>query len=217
MKKINDKNITQTKEAVQYFTRFIVGRTLDLGAGSAKYRDIIKDKATEYIALDMFPGEHIDVVGDVLALPFEDGSFDTVISTQVLEHVEKPWVMIEEIFRVLKSGGICVLSCPFLAPYHPDPKDYFRYTKDGLISLFRNAGFEILECESYGKFFTTLKELVRLSFFSRFKAYKEKKQGPWANRFLRWSQKLAAWLDGRIKGEPAVYANVYIAVKKRDQ
>lgn len=208
------KEMYQTRGVVQYFTGYVKGKTLDLGAGSAKYRELIKPQASEYVTFDMFPGEQIDVVGDVLGLPFEDGSFDTVISTQVLEHVEKPWIMIGEIRRVLKNGGICVLSCPFLAPYHPDPKDYFRYTKDGLRSLFHNAGFEVAECEYYGKFFMVLEELIRLSFFSRFEAYKEKKQGVWSKRFLRWSQKLAGWLDGRIKKESVVYANLFIIAKK---
>lgn len=208
------KELSKTRDVVQYLAKHIKGRTLDLGAGSAKYRDIIKPKTSEYVTFDMFPGEHIDVVGNVLDLPFEEGSFDTVISTQVLEHVAKPWVMIDEIYRVLKNGGICALSCPFLAPYHPDPKDYFRYTKDGLRSLFQNAGFEVVECEYYGKFFTVFRELIRLSFFSRFRAYKEKKQGIWSKRFLRYAQKLAAWLDGKIKSEQAIYANVYIVAKK---
>ena len=70
-----------------YAQKYISGKTLDFGAGSAKYREIIKQKATEYVALDMMPGENIDVVGDVLNAPFNNETFDTVMSTQVLENV----------------------------------------------------------------------------------------------------------------------------------
>ncbi|MHA1751331.1 MAG: class I SAM-dependent methyltransferase, partial [Candidatus Helarchaeota archaeon] len=99
-----------TREVIKYSLKYISGKTLDLGAGSAKYRNIIKQKASEYITFDMIPGPHIDVVGNVLDLPFEDKTFDTIISTQVLEHVEKPWIMIKEIHRVLKKNGICILT-----------------------------------------------------------------------------------------------------------
>ncbi|MDD5032891.1 MAG: methyltransferase domain-containing protein [Candidatus Pacebacteria bacterium] len=211
---MNKPKINKTKDAVEYAVKYIKGDTLDLGAGSAKYRDIIKSKSERYVAFDMFPGEHVNVVGDVLELPFEDNSFDTIISTQVLEHVEKPWVMIEEIYRVLKKDGICFLTCPFMSPYHPDPKDYFRYSKDGLLSLFKNAGFEIIECEYYGLFFTVIEELLRFSFFSRFRQYKEKKQGEWSKRFLRYLQKFAGSLDGREKKDQIIYSNVYVAAKK---
>jgi len=208
-------NLHQTRDVVNYFSEQIRGVVLDLGAGSAKYKDIIKMNAVKYTAFDMFPGERIDVVGDILKLPFDDNSFDTIVSTQVLEHVEKPWIMIDQIYRVLKKDGVCLVSCPFLVPYHPDPGDYFRYTKAGLISLFKNTGFEIIECEYYGKFFTVFEELIRFLFFSRFKAYKNKKQSFWSKRFLRYFQKLSFFLDGMLKKEQIVYANVYIIAKKQ--
>ncbi len=123
------KKFQQTREVILYTQKYIQGKTLDLGAGSCKYREIISKKAEGYITFDMVPGKNIDVVGDALNLPFQAETFDTIISTQALEHVEKPWIMIKEIRRVLKSNSICILTAPFLIPYHADPHDYFRYTK----------------------------------------------------------------------------------------
>ena len=98
-------SIHKTRDFVNYSLKFISGRTLDLGAGSAKYKNIIKLKASEYVAMDMFPAPAVDVVGDVHDLPFKDNEFETVVSTQTLEHTRKPWIVAKEVYRVIKPGG----------------------------------------------------------------------------------------------------------------
>lgn len=87
-----------------------------------------------------------------------DASVGSVISLEVLEHVQDPRKTIEETFRILKQGGVCVLSTPFMAGYHgktaragegaPEAKndhasyaDYWRFTHEGLQHLFTQAGF----------------------------------------------------------------------------
>ncbi len=204
-------NFQQTREVIEYASKkYIKGKTLDLGAGLAKYRDIIKNKATEYITFDIKPGPNIDVVGDILDIPFENESFDTVISTQVIEHVRKPTAVVSEIYRILKPSGICILTAPFLVPYHPDPGDYFRYSKEGLKILFVDKGFEIIEYESYGKFFTVLYEFIRFSYLN---PYRKSKRGSWLiSRFL---MSLAKFLDKFCKSE-IIYANVYIIARKNN-
>ena len=193
-----------------YSRKYIRGKTIDVGAGSAKYGNIIKTHASEYITFDSVPGEKIDVVGDVLHMPFKDDGFDTVISTQVLEHVEKPWIMVGEINRILKSGGICILSAPFMAPYHADPQDYFRFTREGMKSLFQDD-FEIVECRPYGKTFMVLFESIKQVYFS---PYKKSKRNVWFERFLRYLEKTCFFLDRFIKNEQ-IYANVYIVARKK--
>lgn len=202
------KKFQKTRELVEYSLKYISGKTLDLGAGLAKYRQIIKKKASEYITFDMVEGKQIDVVGDVLDLSFKDNSFDTVISTQVLEHVEKPWVMVKEIQRVLKKGGFCILTAPFLIPYHPDPHDYFRYTPEGLNSLFKNQGFEIIEKGSYGRTFSVLSEFVRFSFFN---PYQKPRKGSW--RMIKIISKLGEFLNRFSRGK-IIYSGAYIVAKK---
>lgn len=199
----------QTREAVRYSLRYISGKTLDLGAGSAKYREIIKARANPYITFDMFPGEHVDVVGDALNLPFDENSFDTIISTQVLEHVEKPWIMIKEIGRTLKPGGLCVLTTPFMIPYHPDPRDYFRYTTQGIRSLFENEGFETVECGGYGRTYTVLSEFFRFSWFD---PYKKPIRG--SVKISRAAAKLARFLD-KFNRKDIIYSNVFIVARKK--
>lgn len=183
-----------TKEVIQYAKKYISGGTLDLGAGSAKYREIIRERASSYTTFDMAPGPNIDVVGDALNLPFGEASFETIVSTQVLEHVEKPWIVVKEIHRVLKSGGICFLTAPFMEPYHPYPGDYFRYSVEGIKSLFQNEGFQIVECGSYGPPFALFAKFAKLGKF-------------------RPLVPAARILDGLIKVKN-FYADIYIIAKK---
>lgn len=129
-----------TRGILSQSTDYIHGRVLDFGAGTAKYKSLIVPHAKTYTSFDMIAGPNTDVVGDVLAPPFPDNSFETVICTQVMEHVREPWTMIEQISRILAPGGVCILTTPFLLPYHADPHDYFRYTTEGGSALFTRAG-----------------------------------------------------------------------------
>lgn len=203
------KKFEQTEKVIRYLLKYVNGKTLDFGAGSAKYKQIIKEKTKEYLAFDMFPGPDIDVVGDVLKTSFPEGSFDTIISTQVLEHVEKPWMMVREIKRILKKDGICILTAPFINPSHNDPGDYFRYTTSGVKSLFRNENFEIIECDSYGQLFTVLSGFIKFSFFN---PYNKPKKGSYIiNDFLL---KIAKFLNKFTKNK-IIYDSVYVVAKKK--
>lgn len=203
--------MTKTREVIQHTISYVYGKTVDLGAGNAKYKSIIKAHTSEYITFDMVPGPHIDVVGDILNLPFESNTFDTVVSTQVLEHVTKPWVMVSEINRILKRDGIIILSAPFMIPYHADPHDYFRYTKEGMTGLFKDAGFNVLECESYGGLFTVFSEMIH---FTLLNPYEGKSSKPIQVRIIRIIERMAAFLD-RIFPVKIIYPNVYIVAKKK--
>jgi SAM-dependent methyltransferase len=89
--------------------------------------------------------EKIDVFYDGNAFPFEDSSFDSIISNQVLEHVFNPDKHLSEIRRVLKTGGKILISVPFLWDEHEQPYDYARYSSFGLRHLLEINGFEIIE------------------------------------------------------------------------
>ena len=80
-----------------------------------------------------------DIIGDCLALPIQDNSLDYVICTEVLEHVANPWDAMGEIYRIVKPGGVALLTSPFLWPYHGTQRyaDYWRMTADGWRVLCR--------------------------------------------------------------------------------
>ncbi len=203
--------MNNTREVIQHAKHYVSGKTLDFGAGTAKYQFLIRPFASEYRTFDMMPGKNIDVVGDVLNPPFEDNEFDTVVSTQVLEHVEKPWVMISQIGRILKSGGICIITAPFIVPFHADPYDFFRYTETGLTSMFKNEGFEIIESGTYGKTFGVLSEMVHFSLFSPYEARGKKRI---SRKIVMYMEKIARFLDRFVKNK-VIYSNVFVVARKK--
>lgn len=69
---------------------------------------------------------------DIQNMPYSDNHFDYVIADQVLEHVRKPWIGVKEVRRVLKPGGIAVLTSVLIFYIHGVPYDYWRFTPDGL-------------------------------------------------------------------------------------
>lgn len=123
------------------------GRVLDYGCADAPYRSFF-DSRVDYVGADL-PGNDDAAVtlrpdGTV---PVPDQSFDAVLSTQVLEHVEDPPLYLSECFRVLRPGGRLLLSTHGIFAYHPDPVDLWRWTCDGLRREVENAGFKILRFE----------------------------------------------------------------------
>lgn len=87
------------------------------------------------VRLDIAPLSLVDVVGDAQRLPFAAGVFDGVVCQAVLEHVPRPWQAVGEMARVLQRGGLLYIEVPFMQGYHPSPRDYFRFTLEGLEEL----------------------------------------------------------------------------------
>lgn len=116
--------------------RHVRGRCLDAGTGRGPFRELLRELADEVVAVDVAERPGVDHVADVQSLPiFPDASFDSLICSQVLEHVPRPWDAFAEFARVLKPGGSAVISVPHLSMLHELPHDYYRYTEFGLRSL----------------------------------------------------------------------------------
>ena len=198
--------LSTTKDIILHVLPHVSGRVLDLGAGMAKYRGIIKKSAAEYITCDVKKNENIDTVCDVTNLVFPTESFDTVISTQVFEHVDNPFVVAKEIKKVLKTGGNAIITAPFMFPYHADPKDNFRFSREGLEEIFRSIDFEIIDSGVYGGFFIVLSEMIHFSWFD---PYKNK-----SGKFFAIIEKVAKFFD-KIVPAKIIYANSFIIAKKK--
>jgi SAM-dependent methyltransferase len=96
-----------------------------------------------YVNLDLFAVPGVDVAADAHKLPFRDGLFQRVECDAVLEHVKSPEDVMAEIRRVLAPGGYAHLVTPFCHPFHEYPKDYRRFTIDGLKELAQ--GMEVVD------------------------------------------------------------------------
>lgn len=118
------------------------GRVLDLGCGGQPYREWFGSE-TEYVGADISLGSGAEVLlvpGQ--PLPFPDDSFDVVLCTQVLEHVEDAGGLIVEVQRILKPGGCVVATVPFMFNEHGAPHDYRRLSQFGLQELFKGNEVE---------------------------------------------------------------------------
>lgn len=122
-------------------------RVLDYGCADMPYRSLLPP-GVEYVGADLVGNDAASVsIKPDGTLPVPDESFDAVLSTQVLEHVQDPRVYLSECLRVLRPGGRLLLSTHGVFPYHPDPVDLWRWTCEGLRREVESAGFEILRFE----------------------------------------------------------------------
>jgi SAM-dependent methyltransferase len=148
-------------------TSLLKGRVIDLGCGTSPYKKDILEAGNEYVGVDWDNSVH-DIAPDVIAdltmdLPFENDTADSLISFQVMEHLARPLFFLNECHRILKPGGVLMLSVPFQWRVHEAPHDYFRYTNFGLAYLFREAGFTEFSISELGGFWYTW--LLKLNYF----------------------------------------------------
>jgi len=136
------------------------GRLLDVGCGNRPYEPLLRNVA-EYVGIDVnYQTGRPTVSGLAYALPFAADSFDTVFSTQTLEHVEEPHLAVTEMARVLRSGGYLILTAPQTWRLHEKPYDFFRYTRFGLQYLMEHNGLRVVRLLPQGGAWATVGQIV---------------------------------------------------------
>ncbi len=127
------------------------GVLLDVGCGSKPYKPLFLNGVERHFGIEYGSTEsygyelnQADVFGDAAALPFASGSIDTILCTEVLEHVIQPEKVVSECFRVLRPGGTILCTAPFFYPVH-DARDYYRYSAQGMDALLSRHGFFVDE------------------------------------------------------------------------
>lgn len=130
--------LTLAEELKRQLSKLKPGVTLDVGGGRAPYRPWVPH--TEYLTLDIDSRKNPDLCCDLHDVKWQSDYFDTIIATEVLEHLYDPRKAIQEMYRLLKGDGVCLLSTRFIHPIHGSPNDYYRFTEDGLRHLF--SGFQ---------------------------------------------------------------------------
>jgi len=120
--------------------------------GQEGYSDIRRlFPGEEFIGCDMFNGPGVNLIDDIERSHFGSESVGTVICLEILEHVELPWQAVGEMYRILKPGGLLIVSVPFRMPIHNYPGDYWRMTAKGLAALLQSAGFIDIEVSDSGE------------------------------------------------------------------
>lgn len=131
---------------------------LDAGAGECAYKKYFSH--CKYVSVDLAIGEdnwnynNLDYIAPLDNLPLDDNSFDAVLCTQVLEHLERPGEAVKELYRVLKPGGKLFLTAPMAHNEHQVPYDFYRYTSYGLKSICEHAEFHEIMIIPFGGMFT---------------------------------------------------------------
>jgi SAM-dependent methyltransferase len=213
---------------IRYFTKKykFQGKVLDFGCGQKPYENFFVN--SEYIGIDFEDySKNKDVLDKTpdfyfdekyskdLRLPFENENFDHAVSFQVLEHHKKPELMISEMARVIKSGGLILLSCPFIYALHEEPHDYQRFTEYKLRILFRESDCKVIEIKKQGSWFSVSSTLANEQ-LSAFAAKGTSKYFLAAVIYLPFFlfQYLSLFLDKIVKSDK-VFINYIILAKKK--
>ena len=138
-------------EFCEYLANIRKARVLEMGAKRSRpeistlHRDWAAEDA-EFIGTDFEDGIDVDVLADAHALSSVLGrdTFDGVISVSVFEHLQRPWIAAREITAILKPGGRAFIYTHFAFPIHGYPSDYWRFTREALETIFRDAGCSII-------------------------------------------------------------------------
>lgn len=118
------------------------GKTLDVGGGNGnRYRGYFN--TNDFQSLDLNPDSKPDILASADKIPLSENTIDTILSSQMLEHVMNPLGCLKEMIRVLKPGGSLIITIPQSNEMHSEPEDYWRFTKFGIIFLLEQAGFKV--------------------------------------------------------------------------
>lgn len=145
--------------------KFAKGRLLDLGCGKVPLYTVYKDKASEITCVD-WPNSmhdsnnHLDLEHDLnLPIPLPDNNYDTIIFSDVLEHIKNPKDLMSEIARLLDKDGMLLMNVPYYYWLHEEPFDYYRYTEFALRSFLEENDLEEIEIRPIGGAFEVITDI----------------------------------------------------------
>jgi SAM-dependent methyltransferase len=141
------------------------GRLLDLGCGKAPLYGVYKDLVTEVTCVDWgnspHQTDHLDKEADLTRpIEFPDGVFDTIILSDVLEHIPVPLDLCREIARLLSPGGKLIMSVPFYYPLHETPHDFYRYTEFALRRFMEISEMRVIYLQPIGGVLEIISDII---------------------------------------------------------
>lgn len=102
----------------------------------------IMPEGTPWVGLDCQHGDNVDAVADIeKQTDFPPETFNTVLCSEVVEHLYRPWDALKEMHRLLQKDGWIVITTLFSFPVHGYPDDYWRFTPSCMQRLLEDAGF----------------------------------------------------------------------------
>ena len=147
------------------------GQLLDLGCGHVPLYAAYKNYITKNICVDWENTAHknvyLDFVCDITKpLPFSDEEFDTIILSDVLEHIAEPELLLKELARILSPGGKVLINVPFYYWLHEQPHDYYRYTEFALKRFINQVNLKLIYLNPIGGAPEVLADIVSKNFLN---------------------------------------------------
>ncbi len=155
---------------------------LDLGCGQKRYDALFADKAARIFGLEPARTPYADLVARAERLPFRDASLDVVLCTQVFQYLDDPFAAAREIHRVLRAGGLALVSAPSTYPLYDPPRPRWRFMPDGLRALFKD--FDEVEIKPLGGFIACYAQTLNL--FLKNLVFGRRPWENWATKRLMW-------------------------------
>ena len=144
------------------------GRLVDIGCGTVPLYRAYADLVTDVTCVDIggtTHARHLDVEHDLNEpLPFVEASFDTIVLSDVLEHIARPELLWAEMARILAPGGEILLNVPFYYWIHAGPYDFYRYTEFALHRFVEQAGLDLVQLDVIGGAPEVLADVVAKNF-----------------------------------------------------
>lgn len=160
------------RKLIEKYSVYGKGVLVDIGCGEKPYESYFKEEGTCYYGTD-FPvtstSKNVDFYSDAHYLPIKSNSCDTVLCTQVIEHVKDFFVVFEEISRILKPGGFLILTAPQEWPLHKEPYDYYRFTSHSLSYLSFYNGFNPELIKNKGGFWMVMGQKLSTHIWKKIK------------------------------------------------
>lgn len=151
-------------------SKYSKGDFLDCGCGKQPYYEMYKDKVTSITCIDwgesMHENPHLDFQVDLnKKLDFEDSTFDSILLSDVLEHIYTPNSLILELIRVLRSGGNLMIFVPYMYLLHETPHDYYRYTEYYFRKIAEDHNLKLKEVIPWGGILDVFCDLLNKTLF----------------------------------------------------
>jgi SAM-dependent methyltransferase len=202
--------------AVNKYSHYITGRTLDVGAGPNQRYAF--PRSTKYLRMDIpsaLGAEKMDLIGYAEAIPAEAASFDAIVCTQTLVDIFEPVKAFKEFDRVLKHGGHLLLTTPFLLDRQDSEHQSWHPTDHALRRLCEENHFKVLVLEGCGGFYSAMFQLVSRYLLRRYRLKQSAVSRVYSALFASVGR-LSIWLDGRQSAEMKKhYTDNWILVAKK--
>lgn len=168
---------------------YVKGFLLDLGCGYVPLYKAYEPFTNDIFCVDwgnsLHRNSYLDIETDLnKPLPLENDTYETVILSDVLEHIRLPESLLKEINRIMKPKGYLLLNVPFYYWLHEEPFDYFRYTKYALRNMLEANGFEIVSLEELGGIPEVIADILA-KFWVGFPVI-----GKFLAKFIQWKTKI---------------------------